>query len=122
MNNCISLKNALKIIEAKDTSGFPIPFDVEFRTLNRNSKTGGALRSYNGVTILTSKSKQAESKALDISINGKTIAKNLQFAPKHRKAPNHFENRTRNLQKQNGEIFKVNIRLITSINNQKVVY
>jgi flagellar capping protein FliD len=122
MNNAISLKDALQIIEAKDQDGFAIPFDISFRTLNRNSKTGGALRSYNSVTILTSKSKQAESKALDISINGKTIVKNLQLANKPRKAPNHFENRTRNLQKQNGEIFKVNIRLITSINNQKVVY
>lgn len=113
MNNSISLKNALKIIEAKDTNGFPIPFDVDFRTLNRNSKTGGALRSYNGVTILTRNKKE---------LTEKEIAKNLQFANKAKKPPNHFENRTRNLQKQNGEIFKVNIRLITSINNQKVVY
>ncbi len=113
MNNAISLKEALQIIEAKDTNGFAIPFDISFRTLNRNSKTGGALRSYNSVTILTRNKKE---------LTEKDIVKNLQLASKPRKAPNHFENRTRNLQKQNGEIFKVNIRLITSINNQKVVY
>jgi hypothetical protein len=114
MEGCINLKQALQIIETKDVEGFPISFNLEFRTLNRNSKTGGALRSYTSVSVLTSREKQV--------FSDKEIVKNLQLANRTRRNPNHFLNRTRNLQKPNGEIFKVNIRLIDSINNQKVVY
>ena len=113
MNKIINLKQALQIIETKDADGFPIPFDVAFRTLNRNSKSGGALRSYNGVSILTSIQKQ---------LTNKQVVENLHLANRTKRNPNHWENRTRNLKKANGEIFKVNIRLIDSINNQKVVY
>lgn len=114
MNEAINLKQALKIIELKNSEGFPIPFDITFRTLNRNSKTGGSLRSFSKAKILTSIPKQ--------KISEQKILENLKIAPTFRKDPNHWENRTRNLQKDNGEIFKVNIRLIISINNQKVVY
>ena len=114
MKGCINLKQALQIIETKDKDGFPIPFDVSFRTLNRNSKSGGALRNYNSVSILTRREKQR--------LSEKQIVQNLQLASSTRRNPNHWVNRTRNLQKPNGEIFKINIRLIDSINNQKVVY
>lgn len=108
----ISLKEALKIIDLKNSQGEHIPFAISFRTLNRNSKTGGALRTYTSVTFPKQKGEPTEKQKIAA----------LQRAAKQRKNPNHFKNRTRNLQKANGEIFKVNIRLIVSINNQKVIY
>ena len=36
--------------------------------------------------------------------------------------PRHYENRTRNLELQNGETKKIHIRLITSINGKKTHY
>lgn len=114
MNGTISLKEALEIIEQKDTNGEPIPFDITYRTLNRQSKTGGSLKTVNQAVILTGSNKQNLSQA--------ALKKIVETAPKARKNPNHFENRTRNLKKPNGEKFKVHIRFIISINNQKVVY
>lgn len=114
MIETISLSAALKIIERKDAEGYPLPFDISYRTLNRNSKTGGRLATYLGATILTSLPKQRKSNA--------AIIMDLQTATKSRKNPEHHKNRTRNIHKPNGEIAKVHIRLIESINNQKVVY
>jgi len=114
MNDTIGLKEALHIIEQKDSDGFPIPFKISFRTLQRNSKTGGRLVTYIGATILTSVPKQRKS--------NKQIIEDLQKPERANKKPNHSANRTRNIQKANGEIAKIHIRLIDSINNKKVVY
>lgn len=114
MNATISLKEALEIIEKKDDRGYPVPFNISFRTLQRNSKTGGSLKTVNHATILASIPKQ--------NITNSELLKQLQMPVKNRKNPNHYENRTRNLQKPNKEVFKVHIRYIVSINNKKVVY
>ena len=114
MNDTINLKQALQVIEAKDTEGFPIPFDIAFRTLQRNSKTGGRLVNLFGATVLTRLPKQRKT--------NKEIMDDLLRPERPRKNPNHFSNRTRNIHKANGEITKIHIRLIDSINNKKVVY
>jgi hypothetical protein len=114
MNDAMNLELALRIMDAKDENGYPIPFNIAFRTLQRNSKTGGRLVTYYGATILTSLPKQKKSK--------NQILKELTLPLQNRKNPNHFENRTRNIQKQNGEIAKIHIRLIDSINDKKIVY
>ena len=114
MVHTISLSDALKNIEQKDAEGFPIPFNISYRTLNRNSKTGGRLVTYLGATILTSLPKQRKSNA--------AVLIDLQTPQKFLKNPDHFKNRTRNIHKANGEIAKVHIRLIKSINNKDVVY
>ena len=114
MKQAISLKQALQIIETKDQDGFPVPFDISFRTLNKNSKSGGALRTLQQATILTSLPKQ--------QLTDKQKTDNLLIANKPRKKPSHFLNRTRNIKKANGEIDKVHIRLITSIKHQNVEY
>lgn len=114
MNQTISLKQALQIIEAKDEKGNPIPFDISFRTLQRNSKTGGALRTIRSAKLLVSVAKQCPT--------NHQLIKQLQQPNRIKKSPNHYANRTRNIQKPNGDIAKVRIRLIVSINNQKVVY
>lgn len=114
MNGSISLKEALEIIEQKDSKGFPVPFDISYRTLNRNSKSGGALKTVYGATILTSIPKQ--------NITNEALLNEVRSKSTVKRSPNHYENRTRNLQKPNKEIFKVHIRFIISINDLKVVY
>lgn len=114
MIETIELKEALQIIEKKDAEGYPIPFCISFRTLNRNSKTGGRLVTLEDATILTSLPKQKKSNA--------SIMKDLITPERTKRNPNHSNNKTRNLKKANGEIAKIHIRLIDSINNKKVVY
>lgn len=38
------------------------------------------------------------------------------------KNPNHWENRTRNIKLENGEIKKINILFVDSFNGKKVVF
>lgn len=115
MSDTISLIEALKIIDLKDAGGDALPFNISFRTLQRNSKTGGRLVELDNAKLLTRTSKKK-------SISEKLQIQQLQEAPISKKNPNHYQNRTRNLVKANGEIVKVHIRLIISINNQKIVY
>lgn len=98
MQKTISLPEALKVFSTKDKRGFYAPFDVSFRTFNENSKQGGRLKVYKGVRYLPE-------------------SKNKQI-----KATNHFDNRTRNIELRSGEIRKLNIDFIISINNQLVIY
>lgn len=111
MEGIISLTDALQIIDAVDANGVPVPFNISFRSLNRNSKTGGKLYEYNQVVKLVKK------KALVVN-----FLKQAQATRKEKKHANHFFNRTRNLELQNGDIKKIHIRLIISINGLKVIY
>jgi hypothetical protein len=115
MSDTISLIEALKLIDLKDANGNALPFNISFRTLQRNSKTGGRLVQLDSAKLLTPATKRK-------SISEKLIIQNLQEEPRFKKNPKHYENRTRNLVKANGEIVKVHIRLIVSINNHNVVY
>ncbi len=113
MEKTISLTDALAIIEKKDKEGNGYPFDITFRSLQRNSKTGGKLYDYKQVKKLRAKpSKQTKSSLIHA----------VQSSEKVNRNPNHFENRTRNLELQNGEKKKIHIRLIISINGKKVIY
>lgn len=112
MNETISLKDALQILELKDKNGGAYPFTISFRTLNKQSKHGGRLVSYENAKLFIPKKNNDQ----------KALAKSLQYAPTNKKNPNHFLNRTRNIEQENGNISKIHIRLIDSINGKKVVY
>lgn len=113
MNNGISFREAIAIIDKKDKVGRPYPFDISFRTLNRNSKKGGRLLTYLGVKKFKPKNSSVEKNSL---------IKSIQSEVKVKRNPDHYGNRTRNLELQNGEIKKIHIRLIDSINGQKMHY
>lgn len=99
MQKPISLQEALTVFSTKDKRGFYAPFDISFRTFNENSKQGGRLKIYKGVRYLPEGKDESQTKST-----------------------NHFENRTRNIELSNGEIRKVRIDFIISINNQLVIY
>ncbi|MFM1776341.1 MAG: hypothetical protein RJA53_1951 [Bacteroidota bacterium] len=104
-NGYIKLTEALKLFNLRDANGMFVPFDIEYRTFNSQTKQGGKLKAYQGVKYLPS-AKKVEESSTDLSI----------------KNPNHYENRTRNIELPNGEIKKLRIDFIVSINNTKVIY
>jgi len=113
MEASISFREAMAIIDKVDTQGNAYPFDITFRTLQRNSKTGGRLLEYKQVKKLRSKKTTPSTASLLVAVqSGSTL----------KKKPNHYENRTRNLELQNGDKKKIHIRLIVSINGQKITY
>lgn len=104
-NDVITLKDALKIFSVKDNNGLYKPFDLTYRTFNATNKKGGKLINYDNVRYLPSAK-------TDVVVNeDKTV-----------RPPNHFLNRTRNIELQSGEIKSIKIDFIISINNKKVIY
>lgn len=113
MENGISFNEALKIIDQTDKLGNAYPFDVSFRTLQRNSKTGGKLITYKQVV---------KHRAKNFKHNKASLLKEVQTGTRTRKNPNHKKNRTRLLELQNGDKKKIHIRLIDTINGKKMHY
>lgn len=109
----IHLKEALQIMQLKDKEGKPFPFDLTYRTFNSQTKKGGKLKVYEKVKYLP-----------EANLNGaKSKSIEAIFAiEKSKRKPIHFENRTRNIELQNGDLKKIRIDFIISINNRKVIY
>lgn len=107
------LRQVLEEIKKVDTNGLAIPFDVEFRTFNRNNKMGGVLKKYEKVKLLIPK-----------KMKGKPFIDAEHFFRKRRerKNPNHYENTTRNIELVSGHIKKFNFRYITKFNDHEVIY
>lgn len=109
----IYLKDALKIMQLKDREGKQFPFDVTYRTFNSQTRQGGKIKKYVGAKYLPEANPNAPtSKAIQAIFS----------VEKSEKKPSHFENRTRNIELQNGNIKKLRIDFIISINNRKVIY
>ena len=104
----ISIADALKIFSIKDAKGMYQPFDISYRTFNETTKKGGKLKQEQGVKYLPS-AKYSTVEA-------------VKQSEKMAKPPNHFKNRTRNIELANGDIKTIRIDFIISINNQKVIY
>lgn len=107
-NGFLLLSNALKLMAQKDARGMFVPFDIEYRTFNEQTKKGGKLKKYYGVKYLPDAKQSSEQDVVD--------------AEKQLKAPNHFKNRTRNIELATGEIKTIRIDFIVSINNTNVIY
>lgn len=98
----IKLRDVLNDMRKLDKNRNPIPFSLKVRTLNKQNKTGGNLKYYINATLMQS-------------------AKNQKLTTDS-KIPNHFENKTRNIKIDSGQIKKINILFIIEYNGQKVVY
>lgn len=104
-NSIINLKEALSVFSLKDEQGFFKPFNLEYRTHNSTTKKGGNLKEYLNVRYLPSAKKNKE--AVFIALE---------------RPPNHFVNRTRNIELSTGEIKSIKIDFIISVNGKKVIY
>ena len=112
-NGTISLKEALEIFRRRDNYGQLVHFNIAFRTFSRISKTGGVLKIYEGVKYLPPAT-QADDHVSNIY--------NILDPIKTARDPKHFENRTRSIELPNGDIRKINIDYIISVNDLKVIY
>lgn len=106
MEKTLFLKEALQIMKRLDNEKNPIAFNLKVRQYNRQTKNGGKIKIYENVTLL----QQAKNK------NASGDCKQA-ISP-----PRHWENRTRNIKLQNGDIQKIHILFIIELNGQKVVY
>jgi hypothetical protein len=95
-----------------DTNENPIPFDIEWRTWNKQNKMGGKLKSERNAVLCMANKKERNIVDILRSENKERIRKN----------PNHFQNRTRNIELQDGKVRSVSILLITKFNGRPVVY
>lgn len=112
-NTVIYLSEALKILQLKDKSGQPFPFDLAYRTFNSQTKQGGKLKQYNNVKHLPEANPNASQSKSEAAIFSED---------KSERNPSHFKNRTRNIELETGEIQKIRIDYIISINNKQVIY
>jgi len=112
-NTIISLKEGLALMSKKDDLGRLVPFDMTYRTFNSTSKQGGKLKSYLKAKLL-------------IEANPNAVFKdnlqNILNSKIERKEANHFKNRTRNIELSTGEVAKIRIDFIITINNKKIIY
>ena len=113
MKDEISFNKVIAIIDRVDKEGNALPFDIAFRTLQRNSKTGGRFIFYKQVKKYRPKKHE---------ITKASLLASVQSASSIRRNPNHKKNRTRLLELQNGELKKIHIRLIDSVNGKKMNY
>lgn len=113
MNKTIFLRQVLEEIKKTNLIGEAIPFDIEFKTFNKNNKMGGVTKKYRNAKLLIAP-----------KLKGKPfIDVDHFFRPTRvRKNPNHFQNRTRNIELPSGQIKKFNILYITKFNGKDVVY
>jgi hypothetical protein len=118
----ITLKEALDIFNRRDSKGMFVPFDISFRTFSKTTKKGGQLKVYEGVKWLPSAKPETETTKVIYSPSYKEVVAGLLTPVKENKDPNHFENRTRNIELPNGDIRKINIDFIILVNNYKVIY
>ena len=105
MGETITFKEALDIVDSGQY------FDIRFITCNLQKGTGGEQYDLKKVC----KHKQGS------HAQQKALAKAQPKEQTNSKNPNHYDNSTRNLKLENGEIVKVHIRLIRRINNKIVL-
>jgi hypothetical protein len=109
----IFLRQVLETMKKIDVNGGAVPFDIEFRTFNKNNKMGGVLKKYENAKLLIGK-KMKGKPFIDVEHFYRPL--------RVRKNPNHWDNKTRNIELSGGQIKKINILYITKFNNLEVIY
>lgn len=113
MINKIFLRQVLKEMEKIGPDNLPVKFSIEVRTFNSQNKEGGRLVKYTDASLLVKPAKKK--KAFN-------PMEHLYRVERDRKNPNHWSNRTRNIQTKSGQIKKLKILYITKFNGLEVVY
>ena len=104
MAETITLKDAIELIDSGQY------FDIRFITCNIQKGIGGQQYDLKRVCKYKNMS-HSQQKAIEVA----------QAKTKNSKNPNHYDNSTRNLKLENGELVKVHIRLIRMINGKTVL-
>lgn len=109
----IFLKQALEILNTRLPDGSFKRCDISIRTFNSQTGKGGKMIFYNNVRLLPEASLNQNKKE-----NKETILKEV----KTRKKPNHFKNRTRNVELMDGQVKTIRIDFIININGNYIIY
>ena len=99
------LADVLNEMKKLDGNKNPIPFDLEFRTFNKQNKSGGKLVISENATLMQPPKQPGAVR----------LSQNTKF-----KDANHWENRTRNI-KTNDGIKKIHTLFITKFNGISVI-
>lgn len=98
-----------------DANGNPILFDIEWRTWNERNKMGGKLMVAKQAKLCMATKKKKN--IVDV------LRLETAEVPRNRRNPNHYKNRTRNIDRCDGSHpVKIHIDLITKFNGMEVVY
>lgn len=107
----IHLNDALNLMKERLVNGQFKPFNISFRTFNSQNSTGGKLRVIQGARLLPDKSKKK-----------RITMYNVLEVDKTQRPPDHYTNRTRNIELPDGQVRKIRIDFIIEMNNKKVIY
>lgn len=110
----VFLRDVLEQMRTLNENGRAVPFSISFRTLNRQSKTGGRLVQYPEAKLVIKEENPKADSITSLRYHKKQV--------KTRRKPNHWDNKTRNIKLPNGQIKKIHINHIISFNGKKVVY
>lgn len=114
MEQHVFLRQVLTEMEKVDSLGNAVPFTIHYRTYNQNNKTGGRHIVYENVKLLIKPKAKKENKFIP--------EQHLFRQHRVRKNPNHWDNKTRNIETPAGMIKSIKILYITKFNGLEVVY
>lgn len=109
----IFLKQALDIVNTRKSDNSFAPFDITIRTFNEQTGKGGKLLFYENVKLLP----EANHNIIKKETNATVLDESKQ-----RKRPNHFKNRTRNIEFPDGSVKTIKIDFIITINSHPIIY
>jgi len=109
----IFLNDALKLMGERLVNGQFKPFNLIIRTFNGQTYQGGKIRVFEGARLLPEKDRRKKEKI---------TMYNVLEEVKTKRPPNHWTNRTRNIELPDGEVRTIRIDFMISINGKKIIY
>lgn len=117
MEETMYLNEVLREMRTPNDEGRAVKFSIAVRTLNKFSKTGGKMNRYESAKLVM----QEKTDGPD-SVYALQNFKPGEKREINKKSPRHFENKTRNIRLDNGEVKKIHILHIMEFNGKKVIY
>lgn len=109
----IFLKQALEIMNTRQPNGDFAPFDCAIRTYNSQTGKGGKYIIYENVRLVPEANHDKKKKE---------TAQTVLNEVKKSKRPNHFKNRSRNIELPDGSVKTIKIDFLISINSHPIIY
>lgn len=97
------LKEMRTIVDGKRTM-----FDLTYRTFNQYNKMGGEFKEYKRCRLVMRNGKKSDLERLKVQ--------------KKTKNPNHWDNKTRNIELLNGDVKTIHFKYIITFNGLNVIY
>lgn len=109
----IYLRQALEIMNTRQPDNSFAPFDMTIRTFNSQNGKGGKWIQYLNARLLPEANHDKKKKETIATVTDDVIQS---------KRPNHYKNRTRNIELPDGSVKTIRIDFIITINSHPVIY